>query len=117
MASEDDGCGVDGVGDLNNVPSDRMVGMGRTGLRGMMQRGAAGGDPDTGDGAGLVLALPDEFFRAELGGKLPEPGKYGVAMIFGGAGREAAGAEGVTAAGGRGRAGTARRKGPGAAWG
>ena len=49
----------------------------------------------------MLLALPDEFFRAELGGKLPEPGKYGVAMIFGGAGREAAVEEVVTAEGGR----------------
>lgn len=101
FANEHDACGVGLVADLNNVPSHRIVGMGMTVLKRLMHRGAAGGDPDTGDGAGLLLALPDEFFRAELGGKLPEPGKYGVAMIFGGAGREAAVEEVVTAEGGR----------------
>ncbi len=87
--NEHDACGVGLVADLNNVPSHRIVEMGMTVLKRLMHRGAAGGDPDTGDGAGLLLAIPDEFFREECGGDLPDVGSYGVAMIFGGRGREA----------------------------
>ena len=101
FANEHDACGVGLVADLNNVPDHRIVEMGMTVLKRLMHRGAAGGDPDTGDGAGLLLALPDEFFRSELGEKLPEAGKYGVAMLFGGTDRESAIEEIVTAEGGR----------------
>ena len=53
-----------------------------------MHRGAVGSAPDTGDGAGILLALPDEFFRLVLPNKLTARGKYGVAMMFGGCGHE-----------------------------
>ena len=89
FANEHDACGVGLVADLNNRPSHRIVEMGLTVLKRLMHRGASGGDPNTGDGAGLLLALPHEFFRREMGDALPEPGCYGVAMIFGGAGCEA----------------------------
>ena len=90
FANEHDACGVGLVADLNNQPSHRIVEMGLTVLKRLMHRGAAGGDPDTGDGAGLLLALPHEFFRREMGEALPEPGRYGVAMIFAGAVRSGA---------------------------
>ena len=90
FSNEHDACGVGLVADLNNVPSHRIVEMGLTVLKRLMHRGASGGDPETGDGAGLLLALPDGFFRRELGERLPEKGRYGVAMIFGGVGQEAA---------------------------
>ena len=82
---EHDACGVGLVADLNNRPSHRIVEQGLTVLRRLTHRGAAGWDPETGDGAGLLLALPDAFFRARVEG-LPEV--YAVAMVFGGEGRE-----------------------------
>jgi glutamate synthase (NADPH/NADH) large chain len=62
--------------------------MGLTILKRLTHRGAVGSDPETGDGAGLLMSIPDEFFRRELKDKLPAAGKYGVAMIFGGVGLE-----------------------------
>ena len=53
-----------------------------------MHRGATGGDPETGDGAGILVSIPDEFFRKVVKEKLPEYGKYGVAVVFGGEGIE-----------------------------
>ena len=100
FGNEHDACGVGMVADLNNVPSHKIVTMGLTVLKRLMHRGAAGGDPDTGDGAGLLLSMPDEFFRKTVAG-LPEPGGYGVAMIFGGIGREADIERIVAAEGGR----------------
>ena len=78
FANEHDACGVGLVADLNNRPAHRIVEMGLTVLKRLMHRGAAGGDPNTGDGAGLLLALPHEFFRREMGDALPEPGCYTV---------------------------------------
>ena len=85
---ERDACGVGLVAELSNRPSHRLVEQALTVLRNLMHRGAAGGDPETGDGAGLLLSLPDRFFRRERP-ELPPPGHYGVAMIFGGTGDEA----------------------------
>jgi glutamate synthase (NADPH/NADH) large chain len=90
FANEHDACGVGLVADLSNQPSHRTVVTGLTVLKRLMHRGAAGGDPDTGDGAGLLVGMPDEFFRGIFGEKLPPCGQYGVAMIFGGEGREEA---------------------------
>lgn len=85
---ERDACGVGLVADLKNEPSHKIIEMGITVLKRLMHRGAVGSDPDTGDGAGILLALPDEFFRLVLPNKLPARGKYGVAMMFGGCGHE-----------------------------
>ena len=85
---ERDACGVGLVADLKNEPSHKIIEMGITVLKRLMHRGAVGSDPDTGDGAGILLALPDEFFRLALPNKLPARGKYGVAMMFGGCGHE-----------------------------
>ena len=54
-------------------------------LERMDHRGACGCDPNTGDGAGLLLQIPHEFFMEEcfdLGFQLPDAGEYGVGMIF-----------------------------------
>ena len=59
---ERDACGVGLVADLKNEPSHKIIEMGITVLKRLMHRGAVGSDPDTGDGAGILLALPDEFF-------------------------------------------------------
>ena len=54
-------------------------------LENLAHRGAVGADPLAGDGAGILIQLPDRLFRAEaerLGFALPEPGNYGVGMVF-----------------------------------
>lgn len=98
---ERDACGVGLVADLKNEPSHKIIEMGVTVLKRLMHRGAVGSDPDTGDGAGILLALPDEFFRLLLPNKLPARGKYGVAMMFGGCGHEEELEAAVTENGGR----------------
>lgn len=97
---ERDACGVGLVADLKNEPSHKIIEMGVTVLKRLMHRGAVGSDPETGDGAGIMLALPDEFFRLALPNQLPARGKYGVAMIFGGCGQEEALEAAVTENGG-----------------
>ena len=78
-ANEHDACGVGLVANINNVASHQIVLQGITVLKRLMHRGAAGGDPETGDGAGLLLSMPHKFFR-KLYPTLPE--RYGVAMFF-----------------------------------
>jgi len=87
--NEHDACGVGLVAHLDNQASHAIIANGLTVLKRLMHRGAAGGDPETGDGAGLLFAIPDKFFRKHLGAKLPAKGRYGVAMVFGGEGAEA----------------------------
>ncbi len=87
-SNEHDACGVGMVAQLNNEASHKIVEMGLSVLCRLMHRGATGSDPETGDGAGILTALPDEFFRRILPDRLPGKGRYGVAMIFGGEGRE-----------------------------
>ncbi|MBO7501214.1 MAG: glutamate synthase large subunit [Fibrobacterales bacterium] len=78
-ANEHDACGVGLVANVNNVASHQIVLQGITVLKRLMHRGAAGGDPETGDGAGLLLSMPHRFFRKAV----PElPARYGVAMYF-----------------------------------
>lgn len=87
--NEHDACGVGLVARLDNEATHDIVNMGLTVLKRLMHRGATGSDPETGDGAGILVALPDAFFRRLFPGQLPGVGKYGVAMIFGGEGHEA----------------------------
>lgn len=98
---ERDACGVGLVADLKNEPSHKIIQMGVTVLKRLMHRGAVGSDPETGDGAGIMLALPDEFFRLVLPNQLPAKGRYGVAMIFGAAQHEELLEAAVTENGGR----------------
>ena len=84
---EHDACGVGLVASLDNLPSHAIVESGLTVLKRLMHRGATGNDPRTGDGAGLLLRIPDPFFRKVVPG-LPPAGQYGVAMVFGGVGEE-----------------------------
>jgi glutamate synthase domain-containing protein 2/glutamate synthase domain-containing protein 1/glutamate synthase domain-containing protein 3 len=53
-----------------------------TALANLEHRGASGADADTGDGAGILVQIPDALFRAELGDDLPPPGAYGVGSLF-----------------------------------
>lgn len=86
--NEHDACGVGLIANLNNRPEHRIIEKGVSILKRLMHRGAAGNDPLTGDGAGILSAIPDKFFRKSVDFKLPESGRYAVAMVFGGVGRE-----------------------------
>ena len=60
---EHDACGVGMVADVENRPSHDIVLKGLTVLKRLMHRSATGNDPRTGDGAGLLMRIPDAFFR------------------------------------------------------
>jgi glutamate synthase domain-containing protein 2/glutamate synthase domain-containing protein 1 len=82
---EHDSCGVGFVADIAGKPSHAIVEKGIDILLNLVHRGACGCDPLTGDGAGILLQLPDPFFRRECEAsdvELPEPGKYGVGCVF-----------------------------------
>ena len=82
---EHDACGIGFVADIKGRPSHRIVELGVEVLVNLTHRGACGCDPDTGDGAGLLLQIPHAFFvkQAEAGGfELPSLGEYGVGMVF-----------------------------------
>ncbi|HET8894716.1 MAG TPA: glutamate synthase large subunit [Gaiellaceae bacterium] len=80
---EHDACGVAFVARLNGDASHETVERALTALANLEHRGAAGADKNTGDGAGILLQIPDEFFRAQIAG-LPPAGAYGVGTCFGG---------------------------------
>ena len=82
---EHDGCGVGVVADIKGRGSHRVVRQSLEVLVNLGHRGAQGADPKTGDGAGILLQMPHRFFQrecAKLGIDLPEPGRYGVGMVF-----------------------------------
>ncbi len=81
-AFEHDSCGVAFVARLSGVPSHETIERAVRALENLEHRGAAGADPLTGDGAGMLLQLPDEFFRAVIDAELPPVGSYGVAVCF-----------------------------------
>ena len=89
---EHDACGVGLVADLGGKASHAIVTAGLTVLKRLMHRGATGNDPETGDGAGLLLQIPKAFFRKVLSrAETPrrrEDEVLGVGMIFGGEGEE-----------------------------
>ena len=82
---EHDACGVGFVVNVKGRRSHDIIRQGLTILENLDHRGAVGSEPNTGDGAGILLQMPHEFFRSvcpPLGINLPEPGFYGVAMLF-----------------------------------
>jgi len=83
-AQEHDACGVGFVCNLGGEKTHRIIEQGVEVLINLTHRGAAGCDPETGDGAGLLFQLPDEFFRASTGlkFKLPKAGRFAVGMVF-----------------------------------
>ena len=89
---EHDACGVGMVANLSGEANHEIVENGMTILKRLMHRGATGNDPETGDGAGLLLKIPHGFFGkilAAKNAKAAKPGEtFGVAMIFGGEGEE-----------------------------
>ncbi|MBP9801028.1 MAG: glutamate synthase subunit alpha, partial [Sterolibacterium sp.] len=84
-AHEHDACGVGFVAHIKNRPSHTIVQQGLKILENLTHRGAVGADPKAGDGAGILLQIPDNFFREEMakqGVTLPPAGEYGVGMAF-----------------------------------
>jgi glutamate synthase (NADPH/NADH) large chain len=84
-AQERDACGVGFVAHIKNQKSHAIITQGLQILRNLEHRGATGYDPLLGDGAGILIQIPDAFFRAEMARQnvtLPPPGQYGVGMIF-----------------------------------
>jgi glutamate synthase (NADPH/NADH) large chain len=82
---EHDSCGLGFVADLKRKSSHEVVLQGLEILRNLTHRGAAGCDPCTGDGAGILIQIPHAYYAEAvkpLGMELPEPGDYGVAMCF-----------------------------------
>ena len=82
---EHDACGVGFVANIAGEKSHEVVSKGIQVLINLEHRGACGCDPETGDGAGLLVQIPDAFLRREcraLGQELPEAGRYAAGMIF-----------------------------------
>ncbi|MEV5980211.1 glutamate synthase large subunit [Streptomyces sp. NPDC052114] len=80
--NEHDACGVGFVATLTGVASHELVEQALTVLRNLEHRGATGSEPDSGDGAGILLQVPDAFLREEAGFELPEAGAYAVGIAF-----------------------------------
>ncbi len=83
--NEHDACGMGLVASIKGEKSHDIIRKGLEVLINLTHRGAAGCDPETGDGAGILIQIPHVFFArecGELGIQLPEPGAYGVAMVF-----------------------------------
>lgn len=82
---EHDACGIGFIARLDAVPTHRIVRDAVQILINLEHRGAVGGDKGTGDGAGIMFQIPDEFFRSiaeNLGITLPPAGDYAVGMVF-----------------------------------
>src|ERR1700682_4581135 len=84
-AHEHDACGIGFVASIRCQKSHDIILKGIQVLINLTHRGACGCDPETGDGAGVLIQIPHKFFAREcatLGFTLPEPGEYGVGMTF-----------------------------------
>ncbi len=84
-ANEHDACGVGFVAHIKNLKSHAIIEQGLQILKNLTHRGAVGADPKAGDGSGILIQIPDRFFREEMsraGLNLPAEGEYGVGMVF-----------------------------------
>jgi len=82
---EHDSCGIGFIANINGVKTNQVLSDALTMLENMEHRGGKGSSPKTGDGAGVLLQLPHDFFKEEssrLGFEIPDCGKYGVGMVF-----------------------------------
>jgi glutamate synthase (NADPH/NADH) large chain len=80
-----DSCGVGFIADIKGRKSHKIVKDALTILLNLEHRGAVGADPRAGDGAGILTQIPHRFFArkcAELGFTLPNPGEYGIGVLF-----------------------------------
>ncbi|MER2221575.1 MAG: glutamate synthase subunit alpha, partial [Rhodococcus sp. (in: high G+C Gram-positive bacteria)] len=81
-SNEHDSCGVAFVVDMHGRRSRDIVEKAITALVNLEHRGAAGSEPNTGDGAGILLQVPDKFFRAVVDFALPAEGAYATGIAF-----------------------------------
>ncbi|WP_433217031.1 glutamate synthase large subunit [Dactylosporangium sp. CS-047395] len=81
-AYEHDACGVAFVADMNGRRSHDVVFKGLSALRRMDHRGARGAEPNTGDGAGIMIQIPDTFLREVVPFDLPAAGQYATGLAF-----------------------------------
>jgi glutamate synthase (NADPH/NADH) large chain len=81
-ANEHDACGVAFVVDTHGVPSRRIVDAGLTALANLQHRGAAGSEPTSGDGAGILTQIPDRLLRETVDFELPPAGQYAIGIAF-----------------------------------
>jgi glutamate synthase (NADPH/NADH) large chain len=84
-ANEHDACGVGFIAHIKGNKSHSIIDQGLLILKNLDHRGAVGADPLMGDGAGILIQIPDQYFRDEMakqGVELPPPGEYGVGMVF-----------------------------------
>jgi glutamate synthase (NADPH/NADH) large chain len=81
-ANEHDACGVAMVATLNKTKTHEIVSKALTALRNLEHRGASGAEPDSGDGAGILIQIPDEFYRSVVDFKLPSLGFYATGVFF-----------------------------------
>ena len=79
---ERDACGVNFVADLKGRRSHHLVSLAIGAVCNMEHRGATGSDPETGDGAGILLQVPDRFLRAAVPFSLPPVGRYATGIAF-----------------------------------
>ncbi|MET7765041.1 glutamate synthase large subunit [Streptomyces sp. NPDC005393] len=81
--NEHDACGVGFVANLTGEASHELVEQALTVLRNLEHRGATGSEPDSGDGAGILVQVPDAFLRESVTDfELPEAGAYAVGIAF-----------------------------------
>ena len=81
-SSEHDACGVGMVTTLNKRPERKIIDDAIEVLVNLNHRGAVGAEENTGDGAGILMSMPDEFMRATAGVELPEAGHYAAGIAF-----------------------------------
>ncbi len=84
-SNEHDACGVGFIAHIKGNKSHSIIEQGLLILKNLDHRGAVGADKLMGDGAGILIQIPDQFYRDEMakqGIELPPPGEYGVGMVF-----------------------------------
>ena len=80
--TEKDACGLAMVATLRGTAGYDIIETALSALRNLEHRGAVGSDAGTGDGAGILIQLPDAFFRSKLSEALPAAGTYGAGLVF-----------------------------------
>ncbi|WP_188121827.1 glutamate synthase large subunit [Actinoplanes lobatus] len=80
--SERDACGVAFVADIHGRRSHDVVAKGLSALIRLDHRGARGAEQNTGDGAGIMIQVPDAYYRATAGFELPPAGQYATGLVF-----------------------------------
>ncbi len=81
-AQEHDACGVAMVATLNKVATHEIVEKALTALRNLEHRGASGAEPDSGDGAGILIRIPHRFFKDVTDFEIPDEGFYATGIAF-----------------------------------